>query len=143
MKKYFKLLCINSIPILTIQLLLMLLWTHTRVNFTFNYVFIPNMQMFLNTLFIPVLLLYLNKRYKAWDGKINFVISLVMMLISSLLGNLISYLSWGISSGRLNNPDSMTIAIVEGEIIVSSVIIIMAGLILFLLQLKKGKNKSL
>lgn len=142
MKNIFKLIVINLIPVVLIQFLFMFLWIRFIGNDT-EFIFdIPFAQTLLNLFFIPILLLFLNFRFKSWKNTTFFIISLALMLGMSYIGNKISFFSWGISTGLLNNPDTETLVIVHFEILVSSVLILISSVLLYLLYRRREKKLS-
>ena len=62
------------------------------------------------------------------------------MISLTLLGHIISYFNWGISTGNLWNPDSETVHIIMLQITTSLIIIILGWIIACLIKNKRWKQ---
>lgn len=68
---------------------------------------ISNYQKILNVFVVPVFLIILNI-YFIFKKKIKWYTSIIFNLLVIIINGSITYLSWGISTGQLLNPDPET-----------------------------------
>ena len=97
-------------------------------------------ELLLGTLVIPIYLIIISYKYlnKVSIGK--FLYFLLLMISLTLLGHIISYFNWGISTGNLWNPDSETVHIIMMQITTSLIIIILGWIIACLIKNKRWKQ---
>ena len=93
-------------------------------------------EILVGTIAIPVYLIILSGRVLK-NYNIGFFLILLIMLVVTLVGIAISYFNWGIVTGNLLTPDSETIIITQGEMMISSIIVTAGWGIMLLI-----KNRS-
>ena len=97
-------------------------------------------ELLLGTLVIPIYLIIISYKYlnKVSIGKIIYFLLLIISL--TLLGHIISYFNWGISTRNLWNPDSETVHIIMLQIMTSLIIIILGWIMACLIKNKRWKQ---
>ncbi len=80
-------------------------------------------ELAIGVLVIPIYLVIINFKFfdKISAGK--FVILLLLMIGINVIGHLISYFNWGLSTGNLLTPDSETVHIIKLAIVASTIIL--------------------
>jgi hypothetical protein len=131
---------INLFPVFIIHLLLIPFWIVSKYS---NFVYVP-FELFYDTIINPVYLVVVNMIYSIKFRKANFILNIFLMAFSCLIGNLLYYLIWGISTGGLLNPDWGT-GMLFGTMLMIIPIIIIIGIIeqiiiIFLYKLKWKKE---
>ena len=92
-------------------------------------------EIFIGTVVNPVYLIFVS--YKLLDtGRFFFV--LFVMLVVTILGIVIHYFNWGITTGNLLKPDSATVLIIRSEILIASIIVIVGWTVVYMI-----KNRTL
>lgn len=94
-------------------------------------------QLALGGLVTPIYLIILNFTSVDNTNLGKLIIQLILMIVITGIGILISYFNWGISTGNLLTPDSETIHIIHLEIIISSFIVMLGWVILTIIRYKK------
>lgn len=88
-------------------------------------------EMILGIFIVPVYLILISFKYVTTFSLRKFLELFFLMIGISILGNLIFYFNWGISTGKLLMPDSETILILKYQIIISSCILMVGWIIMF------------
>lgn len=88
-------------------------------------------EMILEIFIVPVYLILISSKYVTTFSLRKFLELFFLMIGISVLGNLIFYFNWGISTGKLLMPDSETILILKYQIIISSCILMVGWIIMF------------
>ena len=112
------------IPI-AVHLLFLLPW------FLINNWMVSLIEIFIGTVVIPIYLITISNKLLDNFGTREFFVKLVIMLGITILGIVISYFNWGITTGNLLNPDSETIYILKLEMVISSIIVIVSWIIIY------------
>lgn len=99
-------------------------------------------EMILGMLIIPMYLIIISFKYITIFNLGNFFKMLFLMIGIVVLGNLIFYFNWGISTGKLLAPDSETILILKYQMIISSCILLVGWIIIFLIKSKCDFEKN-
>ena len=81
-------------------------------------------EMFVCTIAIPIYLVIVSYKFLDDFSTSKFFLMSLSMLVVTLLGIVISYFNWGISTANLLTPDSETILIMQIQMIISSTIVI-------------------
>lgn len=91
-------------------------------------------EMAVGVVIIPIYLIIINIKLTDKISIVNFATKLLLMIGITILGILISYFNWGVISRNLLRPDSATILIIKGEMIVSSIIIIIGWSVAYMIK---------
>ena len=96
-------------PNLANIMLLPLWYFGVKYNF-FSIAKASDYQGLLNIFIVPLFLVILNIYYIT-KQKVNWYVSIALILLVIVINGVIMYLSWGISTGGLLNPDSETVMV--------------------------------
>ncbi|MGG3943137.1 hypothetical protein ABEV54_17065 [Peribacillus psychrosaccharolyticus] len=140
----FKLLSINLLPVVIIHFLFFFLTQNTRLDISF-------LQL-LFELFTSFLLLIMNYKMAVKKEKTYFIPNFFLILISSLLGVALGYLSWGLDASGytlqndlgvniLQNPDAETYGIVMLEAQINVILSIVGSLLCSIILIVKNRKK--
>ena len=88
-------------------------------------------EIILGIFIVPVYLILISSKYVTTFSLRKFLELFFLMIGISVMGNLIFYFNWGISTGKLLMPDSETILILKYQIIISSCILMVGWIIMF------------
>ena len=138
-KSIFRLLGLNFIPIFMLHLLFLALWITVRS--TRIGTDVPILEMITDLFIVPVYLIVINYRYNKKKKSYFFVLNFFIMIISSILGNAMSYFNWGVTTGLLKNPDAETLLIVNTIVTLNIITVFIACLIIQLIFLAKRKTE--
>lgn len=81
-------------------------------------------EMIIGTVVIPIYLIIISLKFTDKINVKNFATILLLIENVAIIGILISYFNWGISSGHLFSPDSETVYLLKWQMNISSIIII-------------------
>lgn len=97
---------------------------------------ISTIEIVVGTILIPIYLLIVSAKLLNEVSISRFVGFLLAMLLTTTVGHLIGYFNWGISTGNILNPDSITIFIIKYQMMTSSIIITVGWLVACLVKSK-------
>jgi hypothetical protein len=86
-------------------------------------------EMAVGAIIIPIYLIIVSAKLLNEVIISKCTILLLLMLLVAIAGIIVSYFNWGISTGNLLEPDSVTILILKYQMIASSVIITVGWII--------------
>lgn len=118
---------LNFIPIL-INILFLPFWWLEKI-FEWPTGCISCFQMLLNAFAIPIFLCVINAVYIMKEKK-NIWLCLIIMVMIIFIDALILYINWGITSGNMFHPDSMTVGLLQ-LIIKIPLAVIFIGVVVF------------
>ena len=87
-------------------------------------------EIFVGTIAVPIYLVGISYKLLGNFGICKFFSALLAMLSVTLLGIVIGYFNWGITTGNLLNPDGETIHIFNLEMVISAIIVFVGWIIL-------------
>lgn len=100
-------------------------------------------QGLLNVFIVPLFLVILNI-YFINKKKVNWYVSIVLILLVIVINGAIMYLNWGLSTGNLLNPDSETVMVAIYVNTMLPIIIAVLGMGIFgIVNLIKRKLKTI
>jgi hypothetical protein len=146
-KKYFSnKLFINVLPVISINLLFLIFWVigkyiHNSMLTTFVTLFQTIFNLIINTIYLIIINIIHSIYYKY---KI-FIINILFMILSCIIGITLHYFCWGVTIGDLLSPDWGTINLFYTMLLIIPIIFfigIIEQIILILiynLRWKKGK----
>lgn len=107
---------------------------------------ISMIEMATGTIFIPIYLIFISEKLLSGLNIIKCITILLLMLLITVTGIFVSYLNWGILTGYLFKPDSITVLLIKYQVIISSVIITLGWIVVCLAKIKikdsQGDGKS-
>ena len=89
------------------------MWTNEIL---YKYFDVPCLELFFEFVFMPLYIIFVKFRYYK---DLSFIKSLIIMFVSSFIGNMMGYLNWGLQTKELFLPDGETLAIVNSSIIIN------------------------
>lgn len=93
-------------------------------------------ELALDTIIAPIYLIVINHKLFAKVSVTNAVLLWIFMLVIVVIGHVIHYLHWGISTGNLMRPDSETVLILQIAVITSVIILTVGWIIVSLIKIK-------
>ena len=91
----------------------------------------------LGIIIIPVYLTIVSLKFTNRVCFKSYILQLLIMFVVSVIGNIISYVNWGISSGNLLCPDSETVLLIRLQIITAlSIIVVIWSLVCMVMKIK-------
>lgn len=93
-------------------------------------------ELVVGALIIPIYLIIISFKFVDKISMGRFVTVLLLMIGITVIGNLISYCNWGISTGKLLTPDSETVLIAKMQIIISIIVVSIGWIIASLIKSK-------
>ena len=80
-------------------------------------------ELVIGTIVVPIYLIIISTKFLNDFSANNYFIMLTIMLVITVAVSIIGYVNWGVTTGKLLNPDSETVYITKLEIIISAIII--------------------
>jgi hypothetical protein len=146
-KKYFSnKFLINVLPVISINLLFLIFWIigkyyHNIMLTTFLTIFQTIFNLIINTIYLIII----NIRHSIYYKNKIFIINILFMILSCIIGIILHYFCWGVTIGDLLNPDWGTVNLFYTMLLIIPIIFfigIIEQIILILiynLRWKKGK----
>ena len=116
-KSYYNYLTVFILILLTTGIIGNLSSTSLLLELSLLSSFLVIANLLLTTFVLPVFLIFLNIRYKQ-QNLTSHILSPIVIILVGILG----YIVWGLTSGRLLEPDGMTVTIVYYEISISLIL---------------------
>ena len=116
-KSYYNYLTVCILILLTTGIIGNLSSTSLLLELSLLSSFLVIANLLLTTFVLPVFLVFLNIRYKQ-QNLTSHILSPIVIILAGILG----YIVWGLTSGRLLEPDGMTVTIVYYEISISLIL---------------------
>lgn len=116
-KSYYNYLTVFILILLTTGIIGNLSSTSLLLELSLLSSFLVIANLLLTTFVLPVFLVFLNIRYKQ-QNLTSHILSPIVIILVGILG----YIVWGLTSGRLLEPDGMTVTIVYYEISISLIL---------------------
>lgn len=89
------------------------------------------MENFVGAIAVPIYLAIVSYKILCHFGMNKFLPMLLIILVVTILGIVISYFNWGIITGNLLKPDSETIHIMNWQMIIASIIVIISWTVVY------------
>ena len=111
------------------------MWIYYLIPIVIHLIFLPFLfldrdgeilfiEIIVGTIFVPIYLVIVSYKLLNHFSMCKFFSMLLIMLVVTILGIIISYFNWGITTGNLLKPDSETIHIISWQMIIASMIVI-------------------
>ena len=81
-------------------------------------------EILVGTIIIPIYLVIVSYKFLDDFSMSKFFFMLLIILVVTILGIVISYFNWGITTRNLLKPDSETIHIINWQMIIASIIVV-------------------
>lgn len=91
-------------------------------------------EIFTETIIIPIYLIIVSYKLLEHFSVSKFFAMLLLILVVTIFGIVISYFNWGITTGNLLNPDNETIYIIHWQMIIASVIVIVGWTVAYMIK---------
>lgn len=94
----------------------------------------------LGIIIVPIYLIIVSLKFTKRDCFKSYISQLLIMFVISVIGNIISYVNWGISTGNLLCPDSETVLLTRLQIITAlSIIVIIWSVVCIVIKIKNNR----
>ncbi len=103
-------------------------------------VWIAPAQFAVSALAVPIFLAVMGVRSVATTAPRDWPMTGAVLATSELIAVSAAYILWGLSSGMLNQPDSETLILLEGQIILAGAIIAIPFFVAVALTLVRSRN---
>lgn len=91
-------------------------------------------EIFVGTIVVPIYLVIVSYKLLDHFSMSKFFPMLLIILVVTILGIVISYFNWGITTGNLLKPDSETIHITNWQMIIASIIVIIGWAVAYIIK---------
>ena len=121
------------------------MWIYYLIPIVIHLIFLPLLflerngkisliEIFVGTIVVPIYLVIVSYKLLDHFSMSKFFSMLLIILVVTILGIVISYFNWGITTRNLLKPDSETIHITNWQMIIASIIAITGWTVAYMIK---------